>query len=280
MPPKREKKQQSVSESTISPEAACAEPTVAHTIAVDDKSTTPAGNSLLAALRSEIRDMKSGIEGKLDLVISNQHSLLHRIDEIESRHTEIEKSVSYTSEAIEDVRAASTNQQSKLTKLTSELDVAESKITRLEETAIRLERYSRSYNLRFGGIAELPNERADYPYEKIKQILKEKCDMEPEIENAHRSGRPTQGKTRHILAKFMYRPERQAVLLKAKAALSGCGIYLIEDLPAADLIKKKSLKEIMHKAYVAGKKPIFRNGQLYINGQRFTPDLQPAPRTD
>ena len=65
--------------------------------------------------------------------------------------------------------------------------------------------------------------------------------MSPEIENAHRSGRVPKApgdKPRHILAKFIYRPERRAVLLEAKPILAKVGIFILPDLPAADVAKK------------------------------------------
>ena len=38
---------------------------------------------------------------------------------------------------------------------------------------------------------------------------------------------------------------------------------ITEDLPWQDVKKKRSLKEIMSKAYEAGKRPLLKNGDLY-----------------
>ena len=45
---------------------------------------------------------KSGIHNKLDTVISNQQSLLSRMATIEDKHPELEKSVVFTSQAVDD----------------------------------------------------------------------------------------------------------------------------------------------------------------------------------
>ncbi|XP_071794188.1 uncharacterized protein [Asterias amurensis] len=218
--------------------------------------------------------MKYSVQEKLDIVITNQQSILSRITKIENDYQELEKSVNYTSRTIEEIQAVNKTLSSNLANVTTRLEQADCKITKLEEATLHLERYSRSYNLRFGGIPELVDEPPSYPYERIKEILSDKCSLEPEIENAHRSGRfpkmPTD-QPRHILAKFIYRPERQQVLRRCKKALAECGIYIIQDLPAVDAAKKRSLKDVMSKAFQEGKKPSFRNGQLYINGQKYTP---------
>ena len=221
--------------------------------------------------------MKGEIQNKLDQVITNQKSLLQRMDAIESQHTEVEKSITFNAQSIEELKVENTGLTTKATKMAMDLNEARAKINQLQDNLLRMERYSRGYNLRFGGIPELPHESPAYPYEQIKQILSDRCGLVPEIENAHRSGRSsnsTDGKPRHILVKFLYRPERQAVLVKAKSSLSSSGIYVMEDLPAADLVKKRSLKDVMLKAYQAGKKPVFRNGNLYISGQLYTPPSQ------
>ena len=268
MPPKKDKKRLVSTDTTDSSEA------VDH----DDQRlsdvipTASITDSALGMLRQELLEMKSGIQKRLDVVITNQESLLSRITDMEKKYEDLEKSISFTSETMEEIQAENKLLSSNLNTLTRKLELADRKIVQLEESTLQLERYSRSYNLRFGGIPELDDESPSYPYEKLKEILKEKCNLVPEIENAHWSGRPPKtpsDKPRHILAKFIYRPERQAILQQGKKALAECGIFMIPDLPAADAAKKRSLRDVMSKAYQEGKKPNFRNGQLYIDGRKY-----------
>ena len=46
------------------------------------------------------------------------------------------------------------------------------------------------------------------------------------------------------------------------------GTFLLQDLPPADVATKIGLRDVMKKAYLAGKKPVFRSSHLYINGQK------------
>ena len=97
----------------------------------------------------------------------------------------------------------------------SELESMRSKILQLEESTLQMERYSRSFNLRFRVIPEVQHDTPLYPYDKIKEIKANKCDFQPQLERAHRSGRipnTPADKPRHILVKFLYRPERQAIM--------------------------------------------------------------------
>ena len=261
MPPKKDKKRLVSNDSTDT-----------HDIQLSDGTLpTSISDSILDVIRQELKDMKCCIQDKLDVVITNQQSLLSRITKIEDNYQELEKSVNYTSQSIKEIKAVDESLSSNLANVTTRLEQADCKIAKLEEATLQMERYSRSYNIRFGGIPELVDEPPSYPHERIKDILLEKCNFQPELENAHRSGRfpkmPTD-QPRHILVKFIYRPERQLVLKRCKKALAECGIYMIQDLPAADAAKKRSLKDVMRKAFQEGKKPNFRNGQLYINGQK------------
>ncbi|XP_033105865.1 uncharacterized protein LOC117108086, partial [Anneissia japonica] len=71
---------------------------------------------------------------------------------------------------------------------------------------------------------------------------------------------------RHIIAKFIHRPQRREVLIRAKSVLRSSDMFVTKDLPQADVIKKRSLKIIMDQAYKEGKRPVFKNGNLYISG--------------
>ena len=101
MPPKKDKKSATSSDNSGStgdihiPDAC--ESTLGESQPVSTKTTRSASlttdSSLMDVLRNELRELKSGIQEKLDLVINNQQSLLKRMDNMESRHREMEKSV-------------------------------------------------------------------------------------------------------------------------------------------------------------------------------------------
>ena len=94
MPPKKDKKSATSSDNSGStgdihiPDAC--ESTLGESQPVSMKTTRSASlttdSSLMDVLRNELRELKSGIQEKLDLVINNQQSLLTRMDNMESRH--------------------------------------------------------------------------------------------------------------------------------------------------------------------------------------------------
>ena len=142
----------------------------------------------------------------------------------------------------------------------------------ISEVQLKAERYSRCFNLRFGGIEEKQDEDA---ISEIKQVLDKYFNInDVTIENAHRIGKHQTGKSRHIIAKFLFRPERQSILAKARRSLEGTKYFVTEDLTPEDFRKKSKLRPVMNAAFLEGKRPRFRNGQLYINGSLY---VEPSP---
>ena len=93
------------------------------------------------------------------------------------------------------------------------------------------------------------------------------------IENAHRIGKRNSAKPRHILVKFLCRPEKQVILSGARKALHGTQLYLMQDLPLADLKNKHALKDVMKQAYDNHNKLVFRNDKLFIYGKEYRGSL-------
>ena len=95
----------------------------------------------------------------------------------------------------------------------------------MRERLLSLERYSREYNLRFHNVPECTDEDC---VQKVRNILSNQLDMEPEIENAHRVGPRNNDKQRVIICKFLYRPQRYKVIQKKRDLEDG--IWVTEDL--------------------------------------------------
>ncbi|XP_033114287.1 uncharacterized protein LOC117114706 [Anneissia japonica] len=131
----------------------------------------------------------------------------------------------------------------------TDLKSKQDKMVKIEAEMLRMERHSRSYNLRFGGIEERESED---PKQLVLDILKHDLNLdEITIENAHRTGKIKKGeiqRPRHIIVKFVFRTQRTIVIRKAKA-MKVKTFYVMEDLPAADIQKKNELKDVMSKAF-------------------------------
>ena len=102
-------------------------------------------------------------------------------------------------------------------------------------------RYSRSYNLRFVGIPEEPNPRQEDCITKLEEMISEHLNLRVDIENAHRVSQGGQDRPRHIIAKFLRRPERHQVF-QLRNAFKESSTLVFEDLIPKDLETRK-LKE-------------------------------------
>ena len=187
-----------------------------------------------------------------------------RVTQIEERQTKLEEKVDDVTDAVNNLDYQET--QIAMERMESELEDAKNEIKELKEENLRLQRYSRGFNLRFGGIAETEGEN---PIEKLQQILSETFHIEQDgVEYAHRTGQKMPNRPRHIIAKFIRRTTRRQILMD-KRKLQDQGIYVKEDLCEADFKKKAKLRPIMKEAYEKGHTVRFSNGVLFIDGQRY-----------
>ena len=118
----------------------------------------------------------------------------------------------------------------------------------MRERLLSLERYSREYNLRFHNVPESTNEDC---VQKVRDILSNQLDMEPEFENAHRVGPRNDDKPRVIICKFLYRPQRYKVIQKKRDLEDGIcptviGCCYWNDIPLS--IREKTTKKLFKRA--------------------------------
>ena len=162
---------------------------------------------------SSISKLKESLDTKLEVLTGQLHESNTRIDQI----------------------------QIDITKYAKEIDVT-------YERLLSLERYSRDYNLRFYNIPESTGEDC---IAKLRDIIGNDLQFQPNIENAHRIGPfKDDGTPRPILAKFLYRPERFRVVKKKRDLRDG--VRVSDDLIWEDRQKKKQLRFVMKEAFEAG----------------------------
>jgi len=89
---------------------------------------------------------------------------------------------------------------------------------------LSLERYSREYNLRFHNIEKSPGYDC---LQKIHDVLAKQLNLEPKLENTHRAGPRSDSKSRAIICKFVYRPERYEVIRKKREITDNRGSDLV-----------------------------------------------------
>ena len=87
----------------------------------------------------------------------------------------------------------------------------------------------RKINLRFCGIPEQPHETHEQAQLKVMQLLQSKLNTTPDIQVAHRIGKPSTSKPRDILSKFRNASDRDAVYRK-RTSMKGTNVFINEDL--------------------------------------------------
>ncbi len=91
--------------------------------------------------------------------------------------------------------------------------------------------------------------------------MREKCEVDDPrgaIENAHRDGPRKFGQSRHIIARFYSRVNRNMVLKDARTKLAGESYYIKENPTIQDRQEKIKCRRLLQRLYDAGRRPIFR----------------------
>ena len=214
---------------------------------------------------------------KIDSVIAGQVGLDNKIDCVIER-------VNTNTDSIEEMKGALTFESKRITDLErlqskhDDLLVKHDKTTetlsallhtsRVEQN--RQERHSRSFNVRFLGIAEKKDENCR---DIIEQLLQRKFGtVGGAIENAHRSGMQGGNQARQVIARFYSRATRLDVMRAARRTLEGTGIRIVDDLTTADLKEKQRVQPYMNWLYSDNRRPAFRNGRLYANKRMISLD--------
>lgn len=223
----------------------------------------------------DILHMLTKMNATLDSVANGQISLEAKLSNIETKLTkqendigDLEKAVNFNADEISDLKSTVSDID---TAIVTQRKEQES----IKEQILNMERYSRKYNLRFIGLAEETNGKYEDCIQIIKNLVKTHLGTEVDIENAHRTGKEYPDKPRHIIAKFIRRPQRYQVLNK-RGIFKSKGISVVEDLAPADLQRRRELSTYAKEAWEAGKKVRFWNGSdLYIDGVQFKPPPPP-----
>ena len=228
-----------------------------------DKITMEMLYSRLDTLQADVTTIKTQL-----LVLSDVED---RVTKLEERQNDFEKSCEYATTKADDNETRIASLEQKVCQLTENLK-------NTQEESTRAQRRLRECSLRFYGVKEERNEK---PMEVARQLLMDKFKVSDHgIEKAFRApvrGSITNNRSRPIIVKFTLLAKSQQILRKAKQALVGTEIYIKQDLLPADYKKKRLHHKIMAQAYKDGKKPIFRNGMLYIDGVKYS---GPPPTLD
>ena len=222
---------------------------------------------LLKKMDKTLQDLQTGqnkVETKLEAISTK---LEHQDSEIR----ELKKAMNYFSDELtsltqsqKSVKDEIHRQHEAATELTHRVDT-------LQKLLDDSQRYSRGFNLRFLGIAEEEEPQKEDCIRKIDQLIEKQLNIKVDIENAHRTGRSIGGRPRHIIVKFLRRPQRFAVL-RQRSLFREDNILVFEDLIPADLAARRKLRDVAHEATQMGKRVKFIKGDLFIEGMKYVPE--------
>lgn len=220
------------------------------------------------------------------------------IDCVKKKNTDIEKSMETISDLYDDMKKNTEQKFKELNDVKNEiLEQTQNRgtlVKELESDKLELKKEteqlqyqiedlqwrSMKQNLIFTGLFE---ERYEDTEAKLRQFLAEQLGVDWFIEfgNVHRFQKHVPGKTRPIVARFLYNRDRQAVKDRAYY-LRNTRFGISDQLPASMDARRKELLPVLREQRALGNRAklvrdkLIVNGRLYVPGDPAPPD--PAPQ--
>lgn len=226
-----------------------------------------------------VRESFKNLNEKVDNISTSQAALEKKLDVVkvkadanENLLVDLKDSVEFNGETIKKCEEAQASLVAENAGLKTQLKQTSDRLDALQNQVLRNERHSRAFNIRVLGVGEVELEEGvqEDCISVVQTMLSDQFNITGNvIETAHRTGKRSEGQPRHIIARFYSRPVCQRVMRQARAALEGTDRRLVDDLCAADAAEKRRLKPLIENLYANGKRPSFRNGQLFVAGKPF-----------
>ena len=189
------------------------------------------------------QDKKNGLDTILERLESMNVTLLQCKDDINTCNTNIQ----HCNQNLENTVLP------RLTAAEADIKKMKTQIKQLQDRQADLENYMKRDNLIFGGISESSPENC---LEKIQHLITKnlKLDIEAtdiKFQRVHRLGKKQQGKTRPIIARFLWFNDRQKVW-KSRNNLSGTPFWMSEDYTKEVQQNRKVLRPVLQGAIASG----------------------------
>ena len=217
-----------------------------------------------------VRTALTSMNGKLDNLIANQSAFEKRLGVFDTRISELTETAEFNASTILEHKQTTSILEKALDDATRDLNAAKQSISELQDKTNVAERHSRGYNVRLLGIKEADGESC---INVVETVLRDKFAIaDGVIEFAHRTGKPTKDRPRHIIARFYSRDVRGDVMRAARKKLENTPLRLIDDLTREDMAAKQRVRPFMQELYEKNRRPSFRNGRLYAEGKLVSAD--------
>ncbi|XP_053391044.1 uncharacterized protein LOC128553878 [Mercenaria mercenaria] len=210
------------------------------------------------------------IKNTVDKITGRLDTVDQKVNSMETKINDLERSREYDSSSMADIE----KKQKEIDSLLSKLKVLEHQQTEQERSMkadiTDLKCRNMRDNLLFFGIPEVKGESDSDCVEKVLDLIKNKLEIKNakssiKLHRAHRIGKFDNAKTRPIVAKFVYYPEREKVRLSANKLERPYGISL--QFPQEVMSSRRRLIPIMLEARKQGKEAYIKVDKLYIDGR-------------
>ena len=174
-------------------------------------------------------------------------------------------SLEFSQKEIEDLKPLNL----KLSEATRDIDQIKCDFGGMQLKTEYLENQSRRNNIRVSGIPEAVGETWEVSEAKVKAVIKEKLQIDVDIERAHRverrkpSKRQNTNQPRTIVCRLRDWKQREAVVRKARKVKPE-GLYVSEDLAPETLLKREAQIPKLKAAKESGKIAYFILDRLVI----------------
>ncbi|KAL7383189.1 hypothetical protein ABVT39_006110 [Epinephelus coioides] len=197
-----------------------------------------------------------------------------RLDAITKEVQDLKSSIQYTQKDVDELKTTQAKQSEHCN--TTQIDIIKlcENLKVIIDKQEYLEGQSRRNNIVIDGIPEAPVESWVDSKEKVKDIIKQKLQLqrEIEVERAHRTGKPIadRDRPRSIVVKFLRFKDKAAVMQRAKN-LKGTKIFINEDYTDAVRLKRKELMPKLKAARERGDIAYLRHDRLIIHPRTSSP---------
>ena len=232
----------------------------------------PGSEVILNKILDRLDQMDNKLKS-LDTIEKSLHEVKTQVTQLEDKYKQMETSRQYDAQVMTEL----SQKQSTIDKLLVDMKEVqksqETKETELRTQMLDLKCREMRDNLLFYNIDEERGETSDDCARKVLKLIEESMEVqnaqsEIKLHRAHRIGKFDRTKTRPIVAKFTYYPDREKVR-EAAPKLRGSKYGVSQQFPKEIQDKRRALVPIMKQAREEGKEAYISVDKLYINGQLY-----------
>lgn len=225
---------------------------------------------IIQSTMSKITTRMDEMEKKIGSFESKVKTIEQKMNTMAEKVSDIERSCDFDGDSLADIRRKQRELDALIVKMAKLEEEQKARNTNLRSEIVDLKSRSMRDNLIFYKIAE---ERDECCETKILEFIETKLGIanattEIKLHRAHRIGAYRPDRTRPIVAKFAFYPEREKVRRAAKN-LKGTPYGLSEQYPKEVMETRRRLIPVMKQARQEGKDAYLAVDKLYIDKQLY-----------